>query len=91
MYVYADTSSRMEQEEECIVAGRAEEHSGSLLLTYFQGDINSMVDAHFSRALAKATKPKGDDTKNKKVRKSAKTGDVKTLKTLKTRNRFHMY
>uniref|UniRef100_A0A3B1J5Q7 Si:dkeyp-11e3.1 n=1 Tax=Astyanax mexicanus TaxID=7994 RepID=A0A3B1J5Q7_ASTMX len=51
----------MEQEAESPVAGKAEEQSGSLLYTYFQGDINSMVDAHFSRALSKATKPKSSN------------------------------
>uniref|UniRef100_A0A8B9H814 Uncharacterized protein n=1 Tax=Astyanax mexicanus TaxID=7994 RepID=A0A8B9H814_ASTMX len=57
------------------VAGKAEEQSGSLLYTYFQGDINSMVDAHFSRALSKATKPKAELIKIKKTRKTAKTGN----------------
>ncbi|KAK2838744.1 hypothetical protein Q7C36_013558 [Tachysurus vachellii] len=60
------------------VAGKAEEQSGSLLLTYFQGDINSMVDAHFSRALENLTKPKGDITKNKKPRKSFKSEQPST-------------
>ncbi|XP_072518952.1 uncharacterized protein [Salminus brasiliensis] len=63
----------MEQEGESPVAGKAEQQSGSLLYTYFQGDINSMVDAHFSRALSKVTKPKGDISKSKRIRKSAKT------------------
>lgn len=58
------------------VAGKAEEQSGSLLLTYFQGDINSMVDAHFSRALENVTKPKSDITKSKKPRKSVKSGNT---------------
>ncbi|XP_046705831.1 transcription cofactor vestigial-like protein 1 isoform X2 [Silurus meridionalis] len=62
----------MEHQPGSPVAGKAEERSGSLLLTYFQGDINSMVDAHFSRALENITKPKGDITKNKKPRKSFK-------------------
>ncbi|XP_076877318.1 transcription cofactor vestigial-like protein 1 isoform X2 [Brachyhypopomus gauderio] len=52
--------SVMDQEPGSPVAGRAEEHSGSLLLTYFQGDINSMVDAHFSRALRNISKPKAE-------------------------------
>ncbi|XP_017328817.1 transcription cofactor vestigial-like protein 1 isoform X2 [Ictalurus punctatus] len=55
------------------VVGKTEEQSGSLLLTYFQGDINSMVDAHFSRALENINKPKRDITKNKKPRKSVKS------------------
>lgn len=63
----------MEQEAESPVAEKAEEQSGSLLYTYFQGDINSMVDAHFSRALSKATKPKADLIKIKKKHRAAKT------------------
>lgn len=64
----------MEHQPGSPVAGKAEEQSGSLLLTYFQGDINSMVDAHFSRALENITKPKGDITKSKKPRKLVKSG-----------------
>lgn len=63
----------MEREAESPVAGKAEEQSGSLLYTYFQGDINSMVDEHFSRALSKATKPKAELIKIKKTRKTVKT------------------
>ncbi|KAM9470715.1 transcription cofactor vestigial-like protein 1 [Clarias gariepinus] len=62
----------MEHQPGSPVAGKAEEHSGSLLLTYFQGDINSMVDAHFSRALENITKPKGNITKIKKPCKLVK-------------------
>lgn len=68
--------SVMEHQPGSPVAGKAEEQSGSLLLTYFQGDINSMVDAHFSRALENVTKPKGDITKNKRPRKSFKSGNA---------------
>ncbi|XP_017328816.1 transcription cofactor vestigial-like protein 1 isoform X1 [Ictalurus punctatus] len=60
------------------VVGKTEEQSGSLLLTYFQGDINSMVDAHFSRALENINKPKRDITKNKKPRKSVKSEQPST-------------
>lgn len=66
----------MERQPGSPVAGKAEEQSGSLLLTYFQGDINSMVDAHFSRALENVTKPKGDVTKSKKPSKSVKSGNT---------------
>lgn len=55
------------------VAEKTEEQSGSVLLTYFQGDISSMVDEHFTRALSKATKPKGERSKNKRNWKSAQT------------------
>lgn len=67
--------SGMEHQPGSPVAGKAEEHSGSLLLTYFQGDINSMVDAHFSRALENITKPKGNITKIKKPCKLVKPGN----------------
>ncbi|KAI4897298.1 hypothetical protein NFI96_024665 [Prochilodus magdalenae] len=63
----------MEQNAESLAEAKAEQQSGSLLYTYFQGDINSMVDEHFSRALSKVAKPKGDSSRNKKTRKSAKT------------------
>lgn len=66
----------MEHQPGSPVPGKAEEQSGSLLFTYFQGDINSMVDAHFSRALENITKPKEDITKSKKPRKSVKPGNT---------------
>ncbi|TSS60356.1 Transcription cofactor vestigial-like protein 1 [Bagarius yarrelli] len=68
----------MERQPGSPVAGKTEEHSGSLLLTYFHGDINSMVDAHFSRALGNVTKPKVDIAKNKKHRKSSKSEQPST-------------
>lgn len=52
---------------------KIKEESGSVLLTYFQGDINSMVDEHFSRALGKATKPKGECSTIKRNHRSAQT------------------
>ncbi|XP_067229432.1 transcription cofactor vestigial-like protein 1 [Chanodichthys erythropterus] len=52
---------------------KIKEESGSVLFTYFQGDINSMVDEHFSRALSKATKPKGERSKIKRNHRSAQT------------------
>ncbi|KAK1804056.1 hypothetical protein P4O66_020097, partial [Electrophorus voltai] len=72
--------SAMEQEPGSLVAGRAEEHSGSLLLTYFQGDINSMVDAHFSRALRNISKPKADAVKGKRNRKSGNSNPEPSLR-----------
>ncbi|XP_028671629.2 transcription cofactor vestigial-like protein 1 [Erpetoichthys calabaricus] len=39
--------------------------SRSVLFTYFQGDINSVVDEHFSRALNKVNKPKDLSIKGK--------------------------
>ncbi|XP_014110733.1 PREDICTED: transcription cofactor vestigial-like protein 1 [Pseudopodoces humilis] len=39
--------------------------SQSVVFTYFQGDINSMVDEHFSRALSNAKNPQDLSTKHK--------------------------
>ncbi|KAG1929221.1 transcription cofactor vestigial-like protein [Pimephales promelas] len=65
----------MEEDLGCPVA-KIKEESGSVLLTYFQGDINSMVDEHFSRALSKATKPEGEHSKTKRNRRSAQTNEL---------------
>ncbi|XP_036381336.1 transcription cofactor vestigial-like protein 2 [Megalops cyprinoides] len=62
----------MEEKPGSPVAARTEEQSQSILFTYFQGDINSVVDEHFSRALNKANKPKDLSTKNKSSRRSPK-------------------
>lgn len=62
----------MEEKPGSPAAVRAEEQSQSVLFTYFQGDINSVVDEHFSRALNKANKPKDLSTKNKSSRRSPK-------------------
>ena len=51
---------------------KMEENSQSVILTYFQGDIGSMVDAHFSRALARADRAK--PIKPKKSFKFLKSG-----------------
>ncbi|XP_058654300.1 transcription cofactor vestigial-like protein 1 isoform X2 [Onychostoma macrolepis] len=48
------------------VAKKTKEESGSVLLTYFQGDISSMVDEHFSRALSQANKPREECSKIKR-------------------------
>ncbi|XP_009997955.1 PREDICTED: transcription cofactor vestigial-like protein 1 [Chaetura pelagica] len=39
--------------------------SQSVVFTYFQGDINSVVDEHFSRALSNAKNPQNLSTKHK--------------------------
>ncbi|CAB1457066.1 unnamed protein product [Pleuronectes platessa] len=54
------------------MAVKVEEHSRGVILTYFQGDINSMVDAHFTRALRGDCKAKAPAAKTKKTRKSIK-------------------
>ncbi|XP_061106129.1 transcription cofactor vestigial-like protein 1 isoform X2 [Conger conger] len=63
----------MEEKPGSPMAVRTEKQSQSILFTYFQGDINSVVDEHFSRALNKANKPKDLTTKNKSSRRIPKT------------------
>ncbi|XP_070769347.1 transcription cofactor vestigial-like protein 1 [Enoplosus armatus] len=60
------------------MAVKVEEHSQCVILTYFQGDINSMVDAHFTRALSKVCKAKAPPAKTKKIRKTIKLEDTNT-------------
>ncbi|XP_028816595.1 transcription cofactor vestigial-like protein 1 [Denticeps clupeoides] len=43
----------MEESADKQVAAHTEDQTGRVVYTYFQGDISSMVDAHFSRALNK--------------------------------------
>ncbi|XP_055080900.1 transcription cofactor vestigial-like protein 1 isoform X2 [Periophthalmus magnuspinnatus] len=70
---------RMENPTESPIAVKVEEHSQSLILTYFHGDINSMVDAHFSRALNKASKAKAPAAKLKKIPKKIKKEDIRVF------------
>ncbi|KAL6117449.1 uncharacterized protein ACO6RY_15236 [Pungitius sinensis] len=51
---------------------KVEEHSRGVVLTYFQGDINSMVDAHFTRALSKVSRSKAPVARTKKTCKTIK-------------------
>lgn len=64
----------MEDRTENPIAVRVEEHSQYVILTYFQGDISSMVDAHFTRALGKVCKTKASAAKTKKMCKPIKLG-----------------
>ncbi|XP_019718898.1 transcription cofactor vestigial-like protein 1 [Hippocampus comes] len=57
------------------VAVKVEGHSRSVILRYFRGDIGSMVDAHFSRALSKDGKDNMPVAKAKKMRKNIKLED----------------
>lgn len=57
------------------VAVKVEEHSRCVILTYFHGDIGSMVDAHFSRALNKVCKAKAPASKLKKMHTKIKIED----------------
>ncbi|XP_049442591.1 transcription cofactor vestigial-like protein 1 [Epinephelus fuscoguttatus] len=68
----------MEDRTDSPIAVKVEEHSRCVILTYFQGDINSMVDAHFSRALSKGCKAKAPAAKAKKIRKSIKLEETST-------------
>lgn len=60
------------------IAVKVEKHSQYVILTYFQGDINSMVDAHFSRALSKVCTAKAPTAKPKKIRRTIKMEDSST-------------
>lgn len=69
----------MDDSTENPIAVKVEEHSQSLILTYFHGDISSMVDAHFRRALNKVTKAKAParkvirSTEEKRIHKRIKS------------------
>ncbi|KAJ8266941.1 hypothetical protein GJAV_G00136420 [Gymnothorax javanicus] len=67
------SGSAMDEKSGSPAAVRTEKQSQSVLFTYFQGDINSVVDEHFSRALNKANKPKDLSTKSKSSRRSPKS------------------
>nr|XP_046180735.1 transcription cofactor vestigial-like protein 2 [Oncorhynchus gorbuscha]XP_046180736.1 transcription cofactor vestigial-like protein 2 [Oncorhynchus gorbuscha] len=52
---------------------KTEVQSDRVIFTYFQGDIGSMVDQHFTRALGKVGKNKAPSGKGKKSRKAVKS------------------
>nr|XP_005990402.1 PREDICTED: transcription cofactor vestigial-like protein 1 [Latimeria chalumnae] len=52
----------------------AQSSSQSVVHTYFQGDINSVIDEHFTRALSKANKPKDLRTKGRNEDCTSKNG-----------------
>ncbi|XP_054887232.1 transcription cofactor vestigial-like protein 3 [Poeciliopsis prolifica] len=62
----------MEERTDSPVPVKVEENPDSVVLTYFKGDISSMVDAHFSRALGKANKAYESGLRSKKIRKTVK-------------------
>lgn len=64
----------MEDRTEGPMAVKVEKHSQYIILTYFHGDTNSMVDAHFSRALGDVCRDKVPGGKAKKTRKTVKFG-----------------
>ncbi|XP_061899338.1 uncharacterized protein LOC133647682 isoform X1 [Entelurus aequoreus] len=57
------------------VAVKVEGHSRSIILRYFRGDIGSMVDAHFHRALNKVSRANAPVGRAKKIRKTIKLED----------------
>lgn len=65
----------MEDKTDNPIAVKVEGHSQCVVLTYFQGDTNSMVDAHFKRALSKVCKAKAPAAKTKNSRKIIKLED----------------
>lgn len=65
----------MEDRTDSPMAVKVEKHSHYVILTYFHGDINSMVDAHFARALSSACNDKAPAAKAKKIRKTVKLGE----------------
>lgn len=69
----------MEDRTDNPMAVKVEQHSQCVILTYFHGDINSMVDAHFTRALSKVCKAKAPAAKPKKIRKTIKLGKYTKL------------
>ncbi|XP_057706713.1 transcription cofactor vestigial-like protein 1 [Corythoichthys intestinalis] len=68
----------MEDGMDSPVAVKVEGHSRSVILRYFRGDIGSMVDAHFSRALSRDFKDNMQAAKAKKIPKNFKLEDSST-------------
>uniref|UniRef100_H2L8L5 Uncharacterized protein n=2 Tax=Oryzias latipes TaxID=8090 RepID=H2L8L5_ORYLA len=64
----------MEDRADSPIAVKVEGNSRSVVLTYFQGDTNSMVDAHFDRALSKTSRTEGPAGRPRKVLKAVKSG-----------------
>uniref|UniRef100_A0A147ACS6 Transcription cofactor vestigial-like protein 1 n=1 Tax=Fundulus heteroclitus TaxID=8078 RepID=A0A147ACS6_FUNHE len=62
----------MEEQADSPIAVKVEGTPHRVILTYFQGDINSMVDEHFSRALSKISKSNDPAARSKKIRKTVK-------------------
>lgn len=71
----------MEDRTDSPMAVKVERHSRCIILTYFHGDINSMVDAHFTRALSNVCKDRAPAAKTKKIRKTIKLGKHRCILT----------
>lgn len=54
------------------MAVKVEKHQQCVIFTYFHGDTNSMVDAHFARALSTVCRGKAPTPRAKKMRKMVK-------------------
>lgn len=65
----------MEDRTDSPMAVKVEKHSHYVILTYFHGDTNSMVDAHFARALSSTCNDRAPAAKAKKIRKTVKLGE----------------
>uniref|UniRef100_A0A3B3YAW2 Uncharacterized protein n=1 Tax=Poecilia mexicana TaxID=48701 RepID=A0A3B3YAW2_9TELE len=76
----------MEERADSLIPVKVEENASGFTLLYFHGDINSMVDEHFSRALGKASKASELVPRSKKIRKTVKQGEhvKESLHYLKT-------
>uniref|UniRef100_A0A3P9P1K9 Uncharacterized protein n=1 Tax=Poecilia reticulata TaxID=8081 RepID=A0A3P9P1K9_POERE len=79
----------MEERAESLIPVKVDENASGFTLLYFHGDINSMVDEHFSRALGKASKASELVPRSKKIRKTVKQGErvKESLHYLKTPKR----
>lgn len=64
----------MEAGSDSPMAVKVEKHQQCVIFTYFHGDTNSMVDAHFARALSAVCRDKAPPPRAKKIRKTVKTG-----------------
>lgn len=71
----------MEDRTDSPMAVKVERHSHYVILTYFHGDTNSMVDAHFARALSSTCNDKAPAAKAKKNRKTVKLGESQKIQS----------
>ncbi|KAF6736648.1 Transcription cofactor vestigial-like protein 1 [Oryzias melastigma] len=72
----------MEEGADSPIAVKVEGNSRSVVLTYFQGDTSSMVDAHFDRALSKTSRGEEPAGRPRKVLKAVKSEDLTTCQDI---------
>lgn len=65
----------MEDDCDSPMVVKVEKHQQCVIFTYFHGDTNSMVDAHFARALNTVCTEKALTPRAKRIRKTVKTGE----------------